>query len=84
MDNEIQNWAIKRISMIDPTFCTLSRDAQLQEDLFSSGRLDSMELMNYLVDAEQSFEFTFTPESFQDRRLHSIHGLSELVSELKR
>ena len=59
------------------------RAAKLSENLFTSGRLDSMALMNLLLDAEAQFGFMFTPEAFQDRRLHTIAGLGEVIRELK-
>ena len=80
---EIEVWGIEYISMIDPTFAALSKPDQLGENLFTSGRLDSMALMNMFLDAEVKFNFMFTAEAFQDRRLSTVSGLSSVVSELK-
>ena len=80
---EIENWAVEYISALDPNFAMLSENAKLAENIFTSGRLDSMGLMTLLLDAEAKFGFAFTPEAFQDRRLHTIPGLSEIIRELK-
>ncbi len=80
--NRIEAWACKAISSVDPTFSSLSESEQLNDNLFTSGRLDSMALMNFLVDAESEFGFTFTAESFQDRRIQTICGLAKIINEL--
>jgi len=80
---EIEIWAIEYVSGVDPSFSMLSEDQKLAENIFNTGRLDSMGLMNLLLDAEAQFGFTFTPEAFQDRRLQTISGLGEVISELK-
>ena len=76
-------WATSYISEIDPTFSALSDQEKIYENVFTSGRLDSMGLMTYLLETEKEFEFEFTAESFQDRRLHTIAGTIELIQELK-
>lgn len=65
------------------SFGDLTDQEKLAENLFTSGRLDSLQLMYLLLDAEKAFDFAFTPEAFQDRRLHTIAGLAKVVSELK-
>ena len=80
---DIKAWACHYVAQVDPNFAMLDDTAKLNESLFTSGRLDSMALMNLLLEAEAEFGFTFTPESFQDRRLQTIAGLGEVVRELK-
>ncbi len=80
---QIATWAIGYVEGVDPEFAALADDRKLAENLFTSGRLDSMALMNLLLDAEAQFGFTFTPEAFQDRRLQTIFGLVEVINELK-
>lgn len=80
---EIETWAVEYVAGIDPSFASLSEDQKLAENLFTTGRLDSMALMNLLLDAEAQFGFMFTPEAFQDRRLHTISGLGAVIGELK-
>jgi len=80
---EIETWACAYIEAVDPGFATQSDEGKLSENLFTSGRLDSMGLMNLLLEAEALFGFMFTPEAFQDRRLQTIRGLGEVVGELK-
>ena len=81
--NNIELWAVSEIQKIDPSFGDLNQIDQLNENLFTSGRLDSMNLMALLLGAESEFSFRFTPESFQDRRLYTVSGLSDLIAELK-
>lgn len=80
---DIETWAVAYIDGIDPDFAALSEQEKMAENLFTSGRLDSMGLMNLLLDAEAQFGFMFTPEAFQDRRLHTISGLGEVIDELR-
>lgn len=80
---DVEEWACAYVARVDPSFASLGDESKLAENLFTSGRLDSMALMNLLLDAEMQFGFTFTPEAFQDRRLQTIAGLNAIVSELK-
>ena len=81
--SEIETWAIAFVTKLDPSFANLNDNQKLKENLFTSGRLDSLDLMNFLLDAEGQFGFVFTPEAFQDRRLQTILGLAEVIRELK-
>lgn len=80
---EIERWACAYVEIADQSFANLEEHQKLAENLFTSGRLDSMEIMNLLLDAELRFGLIFTPEAFQDRRLQTITGLSEVIEELK-
>lgn len=80
---EVELWALSYVGRLDAGFAALPLDRQLSENLFTSGRLDSMGLMNLLLDAEAQFGFAFTPEAFQDRRLQTISGLSQVVADLR-
>ena len=80
---DIELWACAAIQAIDPSFSNLDEQQRLTENLFTSGRLDSLGLMNFLLDAEAAFAFSFTAEAFQDRRLQTIKGLAEVINELR-
>jgi acyl carrier protein len=67
--SDIESWACHYVGRIDPSFAQLS--------------LDSMGLMNLLLEAETEYGFSFTPEAFQDRRLQTIFGLAAVIRELK-
>jgi len=79
---DVEAWACSYVARVDPSFAALSDTARLDENLFTSARLDSMALMNLLLEAEVEFGFAFTPEAFQDRRLQTISGLGVVVQEL--
>jgi acyl carrier protein len=80
---EIEIWATEYVSSVDLSFAALGDGEKLIENIFTSGRLDSIALMSLLLDAEAQFDFMFTPEAFQDRRLQTISGLGEVIDELK-
>jgi len=79
----MEEWACTYIGSRDSNFFALSDTEKLRENFFLSGRLDSMALMNMLLDAEQQFAIAFTAEAFQDRRIQTISGLSEVISEIQ-
>lgn len=80
---DFQSWACTYIAAVDPSFASLGDQDKLTENLFDSGRLDSMGLMNFLFEIESTFSIIFTAESFQDRRIQTVLGLSEVVLELQ-
>jgi len=80
----VEEWACNYIGSRDSNFIALSDTEKLLENFFLSGRLDSMALMNMLLDAEQQFAIAFTAESFQDRRIQTISGLGEVIAEIQR
>lgn len=53
----------------------------LECNLFEEGFIDSMGIMNMVMEAEEEFNFSFTAEDFQDRRFSSILGMKEIISE---
>ena len=81
MEN-IQSWLHGYISKIDPEFAKLSPSQYRSLNFFASTCLDSMALMSLILDAEKQFRFSFAPENFQDRRIQTIEGLSQVIQEL--
>lgn len=81
--NEVADWARDYIGKADPRFADLSYEEQVSENIFTSGRMDSLALMNMLLDAEAQLQFTFTPDAFQDRRLQTVAGMVEVIEELR-
>lgn len=81
--NEIVDWACAYLVRVDAGFANLNHHQQRTENLFTSGRLDSMGLMELLLEAEMQFGFAFTPEAFQDRRIQTIEGLAAVINELR-
>jgi len=78
---DFKKWLFEYIESIDSEFSIKDEDKKLSVNLFNSGKLDSMGLMNLLLDIEENFEFKFDAESFQDRRLQTVSGLIEIVTE---
>lgn len=81
MEN-IQSWLHSYISKFDPEFAKLSPSQYLSLNFFASTCLDSMALMSLILDAEKKFHFSFAPENFQDRRIQTIEGLTQVILEL--
>jgi|SaaInlStandDraft_1057018.scaffolds.fasta_scaffold145197_2 acyl carrier protein len=79
---KIETWAINYVTALDPNFKNLTYELKLSENIFSSGRVDSVALMTLLLEAEEKFNFMFTAENFQDRRLQTILGLVEIIDEI--
>lgn len=50
---------------------------------FDEGWIDSVEIMNLIMDLEEEFQVRFTELHFQDQRIFSISGLVEIVEEMK-
>ena len=55
----------------------------LNLNLFENGLIDSMGVMNLVIELEKDFDVLFTPDDFQDRRFTSIAGLKEIIREKK-
>ena len=54
----------------------------LSENYFETGRIDSMGIMDLILDVERQFGIKFNEKHFQDRRFATIQGLSELIHGL--
>jgi acyl carrier protein len=81
--SEFLEWAKETIGAADPDFRQLSPDVMRSTNFFASGRMDSIQLMNVLLQAEEDFGFQFSEQAFQDRRLQTVYGMFEVISELK-
>ncbi len=53
----------------------------LDENYFQKGIIDSMGIIELIMDIEKKFDFRFSQRDFQDRRFSSVNGLSEIISE---
>ena len=80
--NEIQSWICSYIENVDLEFNNLSQEMKLECDIFGSTDLDSLGVMNLLLGAEEKFDFSFSAENFQDRRLRTVSGLASLIAEI--
>lgn len=80
---EFFQWAKDTIGAVDPEFAQLDEAAIKSANFFQSGRIDSIQLMNILLQAEEDFDFQFTEQAFQDRRLQTVAGMFDVISEIK-
>lgn len=60
---------------------SIDEDYLLECNLFEEGFIDSMGIMNLVMELEEEFNFTFTANDFQDRRFSSILGMKAIISE---
>ena len=76
---KIEKWLTDYIAKVDPDFSNLTDSSKLSCDIFHSTSLDSLGIMNVILDAEKEFSFSFTADNFQDRRLRTVSGLCEII-----
>ncbi|MDH4187791.1 MAG: phosphopantetheine-binding protein [Nitrospira sp.] len=57
-------------------------EEQLRVNYFEAKLIDSLTVINLILEIEKRFGIQFSPEDFQDRRFATIGGLSELITEL--
>jgi len=50
------------------------------DDLFLTGALDSVAVVDFILDLEARFDFAFTPRDFQERRFATARGMAELAA----
>lgn len=81
--NEIELWICFYIANVDLEFSKLNQKMKLDCDIFEATNLDSLGVMNMLLESEEKFGFSFSPENFQDRRLRTVSGLASLIIEIK-
>ena len=62
------------------------RGVSVKDDLntnyFESGWIDSLEMIELIMDIEENFSIRFRAGHFQDRRFSSIEGLSGIIAGL--
>jgi len=56
--------------------------SDLTENYFDTARVDSMGIMDLVLDIEGQFGIKFNERHFQDRRFATIQGLSEMINDL--
>ena len=79
--NKIESWLCEYVSSLDKNFQTFSDADKLSCDIFQSTNLDSLGIMNVIMDAEKHFSFSFGPDDFQDRRLRTLAGMAQIIEE---
>jgi|AntRauTorcE11897_2_1112592.scaffolds.fasta_scaffold142104_1 acyl carrier protein len=72
------------ISKINDTVCStlMIEEIQSDEDLFESGYLDSLAIINLMVALESDFQITLSPETLDLDKFRSIESIHSLVRPL--
>ena len=55
-----------------------------EEDLFDAGYLDSLAIINLMVNLEQAFDITLAPETLNIDEFRSAKSIEKLVESLPR
>jgi acyl carrier protein len=79
--NKIETWLCEYVSSLDKNFQTFSDGDKLTCDIFQSTNLDSLGIMNVILDTEKRFSLSFGPDDFLDRRLRTLAGMSQIIEE---
>ena len=82
-NEEFYSWAVEQAGQLSADYAELEYGELSTVNLFQNSTIDSMQLMNLLLAAEEIFEFSFTEEAFQDRRIQTFQGMLEVITELK-
>ena len=67
-----------------PGFEKLSLQDRKQLNLIYSGLLDSFAVMNFILEIEAAFDIQIPAHFFEDRRMHQLASLCDIIIELKR
>jgi acyl carrier protein len=79
-EDEFQKWMLHFIAR-NHDISSIDESYLLECNLFEEGFIDSMGIMNMVMELEEEFNFSFTADDFQDRRFSSILGLKEIISK---
>lgn len=79
-EDNFQTWMLHFLSR-NHDISSIDEDYLLECNLFEEGFIDSMGIMNMVMEVEEEFNFSFTAADFQDRRFSSILGLKQIISE---
>ncbi|MCC5942117.1 MAG: acyl carrier protein [Balneolaceae bacterium] len=55
---------------------------EIDKDLFESGLLDSMSLMQLMMELEEGFEITITPEELDVEDYRTVRTMSKMIIRL--
>lgn len=61
----------------------LSEDDLLSANFLEAKIIDSLRIVELVVDIETHFDISFTQDQFQDDRFATIQGLAAMVAELR-
>jgi len=61
-----------------------TQEEQLRVNYFDTKLIDSLGVIELLVQIEEYFSIQFSERHFQDRRFSTLEGLSEIIAELRR
>ena len=58
-------------------------NANLDENYFLAGYIDSFQFINMISDIEENFGVEFDNDQFEDRSFSTVNGLSKIIEEMK-
>ena len=84
MSNDIFSDLCEIVQRHYPDVQTLSVEECGHLNLIYSGLLDSFSVMNFILDVEEFFDIQIPADYFEDRRMHQLDTICDIVTELKR
>lgn len=78
---DVLEWLIAWMEKKDPDLSG-SLEEKLKINYLQAKIINSMNVLEMVIEIEETFGISFTPEHFQERRFATIGGLGEIISEL--
>ena len=60
-----------------------TRPVDIENNYFEAGLIDSMAVVELILEIEKKFGMRFKERHFQDRRFATIKGLADIIGEIK-
>lgn len=80
-EEEIKEWLLSFFSK-NADISAYDNEKLLSCNYIEEGFIDSLRLINLILEIENKFQIKFNNDTFQDRRFVTIAGLAKIVQEL--
>lgn len=84
LSSEIFSEVCRIVQRYYPDIQTLPVEQCKQLNLIYSGLLDSFSVMNFILEVEDFFDIQIPADYFEDRRMHQLDSICDIIIELKR
>lgn len=81
MREDVKSWVLDFFSR-KGTIPGETEGDKLKVDYFGHGLLESIEVVELILEAEEKFSIGFEPDNMQDPRFSTLGGLAEIISEI--
>ena len=73
----------KIATLFHPEISDLTTEECQKLNLIYSGILDSFNVMNFVLEIEKAFQVQIPAECFEDRRLHRLDSICDIIDDLR-